>query len=304
MPVVLVVDDSSIERTVVDGLLRSDGELDWIIEHAENGVQALAKMENLMPDVVITDMMMPEMDGLQLVVEARAAYPELPVILMTAQGSEALAVQALEKGAASYVPKAELAAKILDTVRQVIDVARADRSRKDLTERFVNSRLTLELDNDPTLILPLVNRLQQMLGDMGICKANEKTHVGIALEEALLNALFHGNLEIPAGALQQVLSEHSQCKTSAYVDNRRAQMPFRDRRIHVEADVSRAAARFVIRDEGPGFPPPRGPRPHRPICLEEGTGRGIVLISYFMDEVSYNDAGNEVTMVKRKAVNG
>ena len=200
MPVVLVVDDSSIERTVVDGLLRSDGELDWIIEHAENGVQALAKMENLMPDVVITDMMMPEMDGLQLVVEARAAYPELPVILMTAQGSEALAVQALEKGAASYVPKAELAAKILDTVRQVIDVARADRSRKDLTERFVNSRLTLELDNDPTLILPLVNRLQQMLGDMGICEANEKTHVGIALEEALLNALFHGNLEIPAGA--------------------------------------------------------------------------------------------------------
>ena len=303
MPVVLIVDDSSIDRTIVDGLLRSDGELDWVIEHAENGVEALAKMENLMPDVVITDMLMPEMDGLQLVAEVRAAYPEVPVILATAQGSEALAIQALERGAASYVPKAELSTKINDTVRQVIDVARADRSHKELTARFRNSRLTLELDNDPTLILPLVNRLQQMLGEMEICDANERTHVGIAIEEALLNALFHGSLEIPADTIQQVLSEHSQRKTSAYVDNRRAQTPYRDRRIYVEADVSRAAARFVIRDEGPGFPTPKALQPQQPICLEKGTGRGIVLISKFMDEVSYNDTGNEVTMVKRKVVN-
>ncbi len=303
MPVVLIVDDSSVERTAMDGLLRSEGELDWVIEHAENGAEALAKMENLMPDVVITDMMMPEMDGLQLVVELRAAFPEVPVVLVTAGGSEDLAVQALERGAASYVPKRDLSTKMLDTVMQVIDVARADRGHKELTARFLNCRLTLELDNDPALIVPLVNRLQQMLRDMGICDANETTHVGIALEEALLNALFHGNLEIPADAIHQVLSEHSQHKTSAYVDNRRAQPPYRDRRIYVEADVSRAAARFVIRDEGRGFPPPRRLQAHQPVCLEKETGRGIVLISRFMDEVSYNDTGNEVTMVKRKADN-
>lgn len=303
MPVVLIVDDSSVERAAVDGLLRSDGELDWVIEHAENGAAALARMEYLMPDVVITDMMMPRMDGLQLVAEVRAAYPEVPVILMTAQGSETLAVQALEKGAASYVPKALLSTKILDTVMQVIDVARADRNKKELTERFVNSRLSLELDSDPALILPLVNRLQQMLCEMRICGANERMYVGIALEEALLNALFHGTLEIPADALQQVLSEQCQRKTSAYVDDRRAQAPYRDRRIYVDADVSRSAARFVIRDEGPGFPLPRAVQPHDRICLDKGGGRGIVLISKFMDEVCYNDTGNEVTMVKRKAVN-
>jgi CheY-like chemotaxis protein len=302
MPVVLIVDDSSVERTAVDGLLRGDGELDWIIEQAENGVAALAKMEYLMPDVVITDMMMPQMNGLQLVGEVRSAYPEVPVILMTAQGSEELAVQALEKGAASYVPKALLSTKILDTVMQVIDVARADRSKKELTERFVNSRLALELDNDPALILPLVNRVQQMLGEMGICDANEKTHVAIALEEALLNALFHGNLEIPADVCQQVSSEQCQRKISAYMEERRAQSPYRERRIYVEADVSRQAARFVIRDEGPGFSPPRDIQPHQPICLDKGKGRGIVLISKFMDEVSYNDKGNEITMVKKKAV--
>ncbi len=300
MPVVLIVDDSSIDRTVVDALLRREGELDWVIEHAENGVVALSKMENLMPDVIITDMLMPEMDGLQLVAHVRAAYPKIPIILATAQGSEALAVEALEKGAASYVPKAELAAKINDTVRQVIDVSRADRGHKALTERIASSRLTLDLDNDPMLILPLVNRLRQMLDEMEICDANERTHVGIALEEALLNALFHGNLEIPADAIRQVLSEHCQSKASAYVDNRRAQAPYRDRRIYVEADVGREAARFVIRDDGPGFQPPKDLQPHRPICLEKAAGRGIVLISRFMDEVSYNDRGNEVTMVKRK----
>ena len=205
-----------------------------------------------MPDVVITDMLMPKMDGLQLVVELRAAFPELPVILVTALGSEDLAVQALERGAASYVPKKDLSTKIVDTVMQVIEVAHADRGHQELTERFLSSRLTLQLGNDPALILPLVNRLQQMLGDMGICDAHERTHVGIALEEALLNALFHGSLEIPGHAMRQVLSEHSQCKRSAYVDDRRAEPSYRDRRIYVEADVQPGS--------GPFCHPRRGPR--------------------------------------------
>ena len=244
--------------------------------------------------------MVDDHNGLELVAELRIGYPGVPVVLITGQGSEALAVQALEEGAASYVPKAELSEKILDTVKQVINVARADRSYRELTQRFTSSRLTVELDNDPALITPLVNLLQQMLDDMGVCDANDRMHVGIALEEALLNALYHGNLEIPADVAQQALSEHSQGRTSVYVDERRAQAPYRDRRIYVEAEVSRAAARFVIRDEGPGFPPTGIPRPHDPKTLAEGGGRGIVLISNFMDEVSYNDAGNEVTMTKRK----
>ena len=62
MPVVLIVDDSEVDRRLVGGLLPQD--LEWLVEFAENGVSALEKIKLSLPDVVITDLMMPEMDGM------------------------------------------------------------------------------------------------------------------------------------------------------------------------------------------------------------------------------------------------
>ena len=56
-----------------------------------------------LPDVVITDMLMPEMDGMELVRSISVDYPHIPVILITGHGNESLAVEALEKGQTSYV---------------------------------------------------------------------------------------------------------------------------------------------------------------------------------------------------------
>ena len=77
--------------------------------YAENGREALTRLQEQAPDLVLTDLHMPEMDGLELVVEVRKSCPLVPIILMTAFGSEEIAIQALQKGAASYVPKRNLA---------------------------------------------------------------------------------------------------------------------------------------------------------------------------------------------------
>ena len=95
MPVVLVVDDSEVDRRLVGGLLPK--ELDWLVEFAENGEQALEKMAESVPDVVITDMMMPVMDGMELVTNIHVDFPNVPVILITGHGNEALAVEALNR---------------------------------------------------------------------------------------------------------------------------------------------------------------------------------------------------------------
>ena len=81
MPVVLIVDDSEVDRRLVGGLLPKD--LEWLIEFADNGVEALEKMRLSLPDVVITDMLMPEMDGMELVSNISVDYPNIPVILIT-----------------------------------------------------------------------------------------------------------------------------------------------------------------------------------------------------------------------------
>src|SRR4029079_14524041 len=119
------------------------------------------------PEIVLTDMQMPDMNGLEMVLEVRANYPALPVILMTAHGSEELAVQALRSGAASYVPKRNLVRDLLGTVDSVLEAARAHQHHHRLMEALRRTETRFELDNDPALIPPLVGHLKDGLALMG-----------------------------------------------------------------------------------------------------------------------------------------
>src|SRR6516162_6560593 len=154
MPIILVVDDSPTERLLVGRLLEKEKQPDWVIEYANNGREGLAYLEMMLPDLIVTDLLMPELDGLQLVAEVRRAYPTVPVVLMTSQGNETVAVQALQQGAASFVAKRDLAAKLLDTVYEILAVARVEHRYDALARYFVESRLRLELDNNPAHVSP------------------------------------------------------------------------------------------------------------------------------------------------------
>ena len=300
MPIVLVVDDSPMDRHLIGKLLEKDRESDWVVESATSGAEALEFIKDAVPDVVITDMVMPGMDGLHVVDAVRTHCPQVPVILVTGQGNEALAIEALERGAASYVPKRDLSDKLVDTVNQVLTVARAAHSYRWLTECFDRHQLTLQLPNDTALIPPLVDLVQRMLTDMRFCDPAERIHLGIALEEALLNALYHGNLELPGEQVARAHAELSRGRMSQVVESRSAQVPYCDRHIFVDVLITRREARFVIRDQGAGFAHTDLPVRGDPHSLERGEGRGLVLMHNFMDEVVYNETGNEVTLVKHR----
>jgi CheY-like chemotaxis protein/anti-sigma regulatory factor (Ser/Thr protein kinase) len=300
MPIILVVDDSPVDRLLAGRLLGKEQDLDWVIEYASNGREALAFIQDVGPDAVVTDLMMPEMDGLQLVTAVREQVPQLPVVLVTGQGSEELAVEALARGAASYVPKGQLADKLLDTVKQVMTTASADRGRRRLADCITEHRLELQLENDPALIAPLVDQVQQLLTEMAFGNASDRRQVGVAVEEALLNAFCHGTLQLSAEQAQEARSALSRGKGAPCVDQQRALPSCRLRHVTVTITVNRTEARFVIRDEGAGFIQATLPERHDPTTLERGRGRGLVLMRNFMDEVKFNITGNEVTMVKRR----
>jgi CheY-like chemotaxis protein/anti-sigma regulatory factor (Ser/Thr protein kinase) len=297
MPVVLVVDDSQVDQRRVGGLLPKD--LDWLVEFAGNGREALEHMQMSVPDVVITDMMMPEMDGMELVNSLRVDFPQVPIILITAHGSEELAVEALEQGATSYVPKDQLAEKLRETVEQVLAISRADRSYVRLIECLRDTQYQLALDNDPTLIPPLVDLAQQMLAGMRCCDAAARMHAGVALEEALLNAMLHGNLEMSLADVRDARLQLRQGLRSQLVDQRRIEAPFCKRLVHARIEISPQQARFVVRDEGKGFDVTTVPEAHDPTTVGGPTGRGLVLIKNFMHNVEFNDAGNEVIMTMK-----
>jgi CheY-like chemotaxis protein len=293
MPRVLIVDDSPVDRRLAGRLVEKLGDVE--LYNAEDGRQAVDEVEAHLPDLVITDLQMPELDGLQLVELLREKYPLIPVVLMTAAGSEEIAVKALQLGAASYVPKPALAADLADVAQRVLEMSKTQRSQVRLLTRVKQATTEYELENDRELVLSLSSYLQQQFAAMKICDEKDALRVGIALEEALLNAYYHGNLECSSKLREQNCQE--------YVDlaeRRCRESPYKDRRLYVKSQLTPTEARWTIRDEGPGFDPSTLPDPTDPEYLERPHGRGLMLMRTFMSDVSFNDTGNEVQMVKRK----
>ncbi|HUL30071.1 MAG TPA: response regulator, partial [Thermodesulfobacteriota bacterium] len=100
---ILVVDDEALVRDVVrKGLVRMGG---YDVEVAQSGPEAIEKMEKEVFDLVLTDLKMPEMDGLELLKTIKGTRPEVMVILMTAYGSIETAVEAMKMGANDYITK-------------------------------------------------------------------------------------------------------------------------------------------------------------------------------------------------------
>ena len=93
MPTVLVVDDSAVDRRLVKGLLSKGTDIQ--VELAASGEEALERVSQSPPALIVTDLVMPGISGLELVARVVESHPEIPVILMTGKGSEETAVLAL-----------------------------------------------------------------------------------------------------------------------------------------------------------------------------------------------------------------
>lgn len=293
MPRVLVVDDSKLDRTLVHQILAANDDL--VIDLVENGTKALEQIERAVPDVVVTDLVMPGPSGLDLVHSLREAYPSLPVILMTSQGSEETAMEALRAGAASYFPKCAFGPELLDVVIEVIELSKERQHEAELYGALVRKECTFEIATKFSLIRPLVKLLQRSLAQLGWCDETACTQAGVALSEALQNGMEHGNLEVSSATRENGMSQYQ-----AVLEKRRNAEPYASRRLRVHATLTESEARFVIEDEGPGFDPSSLPDPREPANLEKMSGRGVLLMRTFMDDVLYSERGSTVTLVKRR----
>lgn len=293
MTTVLVVDDLVTDRLLAGGLLQKHA--GWNIIFATNGQEALHQIELHLPDIVLTDMMMPLMNGLELAETIKKEFPLIPVVLMTSKGSEDVAVQALQRGAANYVSKKRLHQDLAEIMEQVLVVSKEQRTQSRLLNRIVQTDFTVVLENDISLLQSLVIYIQQQLKLLRIFPESERIRIGVALEEALLNAFYHGNLEVSSK-----LREDDYDSYYSLAKQRCSQQPFADRKITVECRFSLDSASFTISDEGPGFDPSTLPDPRDPENLERPSGRGLLLMRTFLDEVEYSPKGNQVRMMKRR----
>ncbi len=258
---------------------------------ASDPTTALTTIDMAAPDIVITDLFLPEATGLTLLKELKARHELCPVIVMAEDAPEPMIVQALRVGAADYLHKPvteEELAHALQRARYLLPGDLAD------IPGLCRSEYRLTVDSDPTHIPGVISWLIKTTAST--LSPIRRLHLRGALQELLFNAVEHGNLEIVYREKQEALVDG---RYEQLLAHRLAQARLRDRRVimHVLHDKDANSLAYRITDEGKGFKWRSLLTRSQELCEAEDTnGRGIFLARSFFPCLAYNERGNEVTI--------
>lgn len=133
---VLIADDHPIVRKGMRSVLENEPGFK-VVGEAEDGTQALEAVENLRPDVLIVDMMMPGHNGLEVIRQAKQYFPALHVLVLSMHKNDAYVAEALNRGASGYILKDTGPTELVEGVKSVISGERY--LSKELSEQMVHS---------------------------------------------------------------------------------------------------------------------------------------------------------------------
>lgn len=259
--VILIIDDAEEIRTSLSQIVE---ELELLPLTASNGVEALQLMQSEKIDLVITDLMMPEMDGLQFIVHCRKMNPRIPIAVISGYGDTENATFALTRGAFNFITKPF-------TVKEVEAIIRKGLRLRELS--LGTDRLLKNIRNRTELTIPSYSHLLPSVTFYilkecqwrGIDNENVLNNISVCTEEILTNALIHGNKGNPT------------------------------KNISVTLEFDPGKFTLTIRDDGEGF----DTRAFSQQCMENyheiPTKRGLLIVKHLTDEISFNDTGSEVT---------
>jgi DNA-binding NtrC family response regulator len=144
MPQRILVIDDELDILMLLRMIVEDN-TDFEVETTNNPSEALKLLTEKDYNLVISDLKMPGMDGIELLDELKGIKPDIPVIIMTAYGSLETSEDAMQKGVADFITKPFRKDSILFTINRVLELARIKRKNEELTRR--NEELKRKLDN-------------------------------------------------------------------------------------------------------------------------------------------------------------
>ncbi|MDE0865647.1 MAG: response regulator [Rubripirellula sp.] len=295
MAEILLVQDSPARAVELRILLEQRSHR---VKHAGNGKDALSILQKHPIDLVLADLHLKEMNGAELVEAVQAQFPDVVVILITPSHAETLADQALRAGAAGFIPQNHLQMLLNDTVETALRVLASDESFGELVGSLQENSFVFDLPNDSRLILPLVGLLMQMAAGMRLLPASERVRLGTALQHALVNAMYRGNLGLGPSVTPGHYAIVHRNATTDLIEKRKQEEPYKNRRTHVKATASKSELRITVIDGGHGFNVENFFDAQTHVRFDKEAGHGLVLMERLTDELEFNLSGNEVTLVK------
>jgi CheY-like chemotaxis protein len=288
MTSILLAEDSATQAEMIRGLLETAG---YDVCCAADGVQALAVLEQQRPDLLVTDLNMPNMNGCELTRAVVKQYPTTPVLVITARGSEGLAVDALADGAVDFVPKVLLDARLDSAISELAERIRGDQECSNCGANLVVPELIFEINSDVRAIAPLTQYIQKTLAFADAMDVVSRFRITSAISSGLVNAICYGNLEMrdDEDNIYKLLRGEITAPDVPY-------------KVRLVVSVGVDDTRISIAHDGPGAMNRTTPAPGTPESFELEDCRGLLLITSFMDRVIFNQARNEIVMVKNSTV--
>ncbi len=133
-PAVLIVDDETTIIESLSGILSDDG---FEVTHAFNGYEALKKIESESPDIVLLDIWMPGMDGIETLREIKQKFPNIPVVMITGHGSIESAVDATKSGAFDFLEKPLSIDKVMVTINNALNFRKLEEENLYLRKKTI-----------------------------------------------------------------------------------------------------------------------------------------------------------------------
>lgn len=181
---VLLVDDHAVVRRGLRGFLELIKDFD-VVGEAENGREGVAAADRLVPDVILMDLLMPEMGGLEAIAVIKQAHPEIEIVAVTSFIEEEKVTSALEAGASGYLLKDAEAEEVAQAIRAAYN---GEVHLDPAVSRLLAQRLRARKDAEP--VEPLTTREKEVLGqlargasnkeiayELGITERTARTHV-------------------------------------------------------------------------------------------------------------------------------
>lgn len=289
---VLLVEDESDFLYSMQKLLVVRGHF---VEVAEDGSKALERFSKNADiyDVIITDIKMPHMDGLELLKRIRLGNWDTPVILMTGHGDLEGAVQALKYDAFDFLVKPFELKDLIVVLDKLENIKTPVQEWRNTFQDYAEE-IKISIQSRTTQISNVVEHLVNHFKNILIVHKINCYKFALCLQEAITNAIVHGNLEVSSSLKQSSWRHFNQL-----IQERESIPELGGRKVEIHCSLNREALIIQVKDEGNGFDISSLPDPNDPMSLLF-SGRGILVIQQFMDVVEWNEEGNVIRMTKWK----
>jgi len=271
------------------------------VVEATDGEEAVRDSRGCMPDLIFLDLELARLNGLAALSRIRDHDASVPVVMVTSDPTAEVTERALTLGAVNLIGKPFDEREVQFVLEQIYKTIGVQADIHDVLGMLDRRVTKLSFVGATGVLSKVVAYLGREL-EVGYPGYEIPiTEIKLALYEALANAYEHGNLEI--GFSEKSTALQSAGGIGALVAQRRRDARLAARRIQLEVDYERHRAIYRIRDEGRGFD--HLAQVSRPIAAATALhGRGITLIRHYMDEMSWNESGNELRLVKNLRVKG